>query len=217
MSFLPLQVVPGSQINDGPPDSIGLAVEQWMMSFQAVGILGLSEPNVQQFFPEWETRPVSSDQRHRFLRSYDISVLAQDAHMPCEDDDDFDLSAVDKAAAEAREQFLAMDNLVWIKVADFEAAVAQQEWLRSLTLTRSSPCMRPSSGVNTPRSFEDMIKGIVMQHQQALLTPPSATDPSPKVGYDAKEASAAPEPVPEPMDVDPPRKDELAPASSGIV
>ncbi|KAF2712890.1 hypothetical protein K504DRAFT_461469 [Pleomassaria siparia CBS 279.74] len=113
--YLPLFFVTSKDLRptakDCPPKS-------YIMSFQAVGILGLPELDLARLdapYSEWERSPVIRKHRELLLRQYDVALLAQDFCFPMEGTPDFDYAKIQESIKEARQQFLDMDGLYWIE------------------------------------------------------------------------------------------------------
>jgi ankyrin repeat protein len=109
--------------------------KSFIMSFQAVGILGLPELDLAHLgspYSSWERIAVTRKQRELLLRQYDIALLAQDFRFPMEGTPDFDYAKIQTSIREAREQFLDMDGLYWIEDAALYPEVEKEESLRPL-------------------------------------------------------------------------------------
>jgi ankyrin repeat protein len=109
--------------------------KSYIMSFQAVGILGLPELDLAHLgFPycAWERIDVSRKQRELFLQHYDVALLAQDFRFPMEGAPDFDFSRIQESVKEARQQFLDMEGLYWIEDTALCSEVEMVESLRPL-------------------------------------------------------------------------------------
>jgi hypothetical protein len=137
--FLPIYVYPRKDIvPDKPEDPAGQPAasaddELWMMSFAAVGILGLPELRLDEF-PAWAKLPVTESQRRDFLKSYDISSLAQDHAWPQGGTEGYDHHWTQAKLREAEEQFLALEPLWWIRLDDCAKAVRARDDLTDLKL-----------------------------------------------------------------------------------
>ncbi|KAF2798120.1 hypothetical protein K505DRAFT_322139 [Melanomma pulvis-pyrius CBS 109.77] len=107
----------------------------YIMSFQAVGILGLPELDLARLnapYCEWERNPVTRKQRELLLRQYDVALLAQDFCFPMEGTPDFDYAKIQESIKEARQQFLDMEGLYWIEASVLYPEVEKVESLRPL-------------------------------------------------------------------------------------
>ncbi|KAF2455945.1 hypothetical protein BDY21DRAFT_270287, partial [Lineolata rhizophorae] len=111
-SFLPVYTARLADIDPSAPAE--RRDERWMPSFQAVGILGLHEPDLAEF-PAWEKREFTPALRRRFLRGYDIRQLAEDQRFVPEGMAGYDPDAIAHRLREATEQFLSMEPLWWVK------------------------------------------------------------------------------------------------------
>jgi ankyrin repeat protein len=139
--FLPLHLV---TLRDIDPDCEGSrSEEQWMMSFQAVGILGLPSEMHLTEFPDWEKRPVTDHQRELFLRFYDLSQLAQEYRWPQAGEAGYDHASVVSGLEETRRKFVALQPMDWIRYSDFTETLSKSEYkhLASLKM-RTSTCCR---------------------------------------------------------------------------
>jgi ankyrin repeat protein len=130
--FLPLFYVSSKDlqpnVEDGP-------VKSYIMSFQAVGILGLPELDLARLeapYSQWERNPVTRKQRELFLRQYDVALLAQDFCFPMEGTPEFDYAKIQDSIKEARQQFLDMEGLYWIEDTLLYPEVGKIESLKAL-------------------------------------------------------------------------------------
>jgi ankyrin repeat protein len=113
--FLPLFYVSSKDLQ---PNAKDCPSKSYIMSFQAVGILGLPELDLARLdapYSQWERNPVTRKQRELFLRQYDVALLAQDFCFPMEGTPDFDYAKIQDSIKEARQQFLDMEGLYWIE------------------------------------------------------------------------------------------------------
>jgi hypothetical protein len=135
--FLPVYVYRHKDIalddsqSQGPSPPYG--EELWMMSFAAVGILGLPELHLDEF-PSWPKLHVTEAQRRDFLRAYDISSLAQERAWPQGGSEGYDHGSTQARLREAEAQFLAMQPLWWVRFEDCARAVRERGDLAGLRL-----------------------------------------------------------------------------------
>ena len=144
LQFLPIYVFEQQAIDsECDPSSVS---DLWMLSFHVVGVFGLPELGLDEF-PSWRKLPVTDEQRVAFLKSYDITQLAQDHAWPQMGDPGFDFSWTQKRIQETRKQFLEMQPLSWVRFSDFEDAVRLEQRLAGLKLRtiRSGALTKPSS------------------------------------------------------------------------
>jgi ankyrin repeat protein len=140
--FAPLHLVTLGDID--PNCEASRSQEQWMMSFQVVGILGLPSELHLTEYPDWEKRPVSLRQRELFLQFYDLSQLAQQFRWPQPGEAGYDHATIVRGLEETRRKFMELNPLDWVKYDDFlEALSSNSEYkhLASLKL-RTSTCCR---------------------------------------------------------------------------
>jgi ankyrin repeat protein len=116
--------------------------EQLMMSFQAVGILGLPSELRMSEFPDWTRRDVTAHHRKMFLRSYDVSQLAQEYRWLQAGESGYNAQIIRDGLAEAKEKFLAMEPLSFVKYADFLEVLKKPEYehLQKLEMKTSTRC-----------------------------------------------------------------------------
>jgi len=138
--FLPIHIFKLRDVKPNCEDAT--KDEQLMMSFQAVGILGLPSELLMTEFPNWEKWEVAPQHRQLFLRSYDLTKLAQEYRWPQPGETGFDQKANDQRLADTRQKFLTMEPLFFIKYADFVEAVKQPEYdhLHGLKMRSSTYC-----------------------------------------------------------------------------
>ncbi|GME53782.1 hypothetical protein GTA08_BOTSDO03423 [Neofusicoccum parvum] len=120
-NFLPVHVAKHSDIDPACPET--RRDELWMMSFQVVGILGLSELDIRQEFAAWEHKPVSPKQLHGFLETYDISQLAEDPLFERQNWPGYDPERQNNLIQEEKSKFLQLDPLFWVREASDRNAV----------------------------------------------------------------------------------------------
>jgi hypothetical protein len=138
--FLPVHLFALQDI-DGSCDE-AKSQEMWMMSFHAVGILGLPSEMHLAEFPDWEKRPVTDRQRELFLRCYDLTQIAQEYRWPRAGEAGFDNDVVQTETEETRRKFMALKPLDWIKYSDFIEALSKPEYkhLATLKIRTSTEC-----------------------------------------------------------------------------
>lgn len=126
-----------------------------MMSFQAVGILGLPLE-----LPDWyatcDKLDVTNQQRQLFLRSYDITQLSRDCCWRGPMDPDYSRDQVKQELEETRSKFLHLKPLDWMRYSDFTEALEKPEYkhLAPLTITTSTQiCVAEDDSVRD--MFED--------------------------------------------------------------
>ena len=132
---LPLHVV---TLKADPFDPSASKEDRWCMSFQAVGLLGLREPDL-SIRENWQypTRPVTIDQRSRFRFGYNPQRLAQDFIFPLPGEEGWDEDRGKKeaeASKEAEERFSTMP-LVWVRLEDVMQAAKEAGWLQGVEIT----------------------------------------------------------------------------------
>jgi len=121
-----------------PFDPSASKEDRWCMSFQAVGLLGLREPDL-SIRENWQypTRPVTIDQRSRFRFGYNPQRLAQDFIFPLPGEEGWDEDRGKKeaeASKEAEERFSTMP-LVWVRLEDVMQAAKEAGWLQGVEIT----------------------------------------------------------------------------------
>jgi hypothetical protein len=154
--FSPLHLVTLQDID--PKCEASRSHEQWMMSFQVVGILGLTSELHLTEFPDWEKRPVTDLQRELFLRFYDLSQLAQQFRWPQAGEAGYDHTIIAHGLEETRHKFMNLKPLEWVKYNDFlEALSSNPEYkhLASLKI-RTSTCCRITED-DGPKDFDDTL------------------------------------------------------------
>ncbi|PSN67956.1 hypothetical protein BS50DRAFT_572938 [Corynespora cassiicola Philippines] len=130
--FLPLFYATSKDLQPDAPESVS---KSYIMSFQAVGILGLPELDLARLdapYCEWERIPVTNKQRDLLLRQYDVALLAQDFRFPMEGTPDFDYAKIQESIKEARQQFSCMEGLYWIEDSVLYPEVEKLESLKPL-------------------------------------------------------------------------------------
>jgi ankyrin repeat protein len=139
--FFPLHLV---TLRDIDPDcEVSRSQEQWMMSFQVVGILGLPSELHLTEFPDWEKRTVTNRQRELFLRFYDLSQLAQQYRWPQAGEAGYDHSIIAHGLEETRQKFIDLQPMEWVKYNDFMEALSSNpdyKYLASLKIRTSTCC-----------------------------------------------------------------------------
>lgn len=131
--FLPLFYATTEQLF--PHEYHDGANKAYIMSFQAVGILGLPELDLAHLGPPynmWKRVDVSRRDRETFLLQYDYALLAQPFRFPMEGTPEFDWEKIKQSVKEAREQFLDMEGLYWIEDTVLNDAAESIESLRPL-------------------------------------------------------------------------------------
>jgi ankyrin repeat protein len=145
--FLPIYVYRHKDIvlddSRGQTPPAPFSEDLWMMSFAAVGILGLPELHLDEF-PSWPKLHVTDAQRRDFLRAYDISNLAQAHAWPQGGTEGYDHAWTQARLREAESQFLAMQPLWWVRLDDCARAVAARRDLAPLRL-RTFELARPAA------------------------------------------------------------------------
>lgn len=166
--FLPLFYATSQDLQDPAT----LPNQTYICSFQAVGILGLSEldlAHLESPYSEWPRIPVTRQQRDAILRQYDVALLAQDFRFPMEGTPEFDYHKMQESIKEAKHQFLTMEGLYWVEDVLLQREVEGSEALQPLLSDIKSDCKRrrihldvnsdsTPEKVHRPRkSFMDMV------------------------------------------------------------
>lgn len=140
MQFLPIHLFTLGDIE--PNCEEAKKDEQLMMSFQVVGILGLPSELRMTEFPDWKRQDVTPQHRKMFLRSYDLSQLAQEYRWQQAGENGYNARLIREGLAEAKKKFLAMQPLSFIRYADFLEALKQPEYdfLAGLEMRTSTRC-----------------------------------------------------------------------------
>jgi hypothetical protein len=131
-NFLPLNFVHLQEIDSACETA--QKQDPWLLSFQAVGVLGLPEQDLallEEPYVSWPRKEVTGRQRELFLRSYDIAQLAQDFRFQPEGSPD-DYAEIQKCIQETRQQFLDMQGLYWIPYEAFLSAAKEVPTLKDL-------------------------------------------------------------------------------------
>jgi ankyrin repeat protein len=138
--FLPIYLVAHKDLDPKCEDA--KKEDEWMMSFQAVGILGLPSELHLKEFPAWEKQPVTDEQREFFLQDYDISQLAKEYQWPEAGEQGYNEMEARNAIKDAREKLKRLKPLDWIRFSDFKDALAMPEYkhLAKLDITTSKSC-----------------------------------------------------------------------------
>jgi ankyrin repeat protein len=113
--FLPLYYASSKELF---PQQYDGTDKSYILSFQAVGLLGLPELDLARLGPpysSWDRHDVSKKQREVFLRHFDIALLAQPFRFPMQGMPGFDWEMITESVKEARQQFLEMEGLYWIE------------------------------------------------------------------------------------------------------
>ncbi|KAF2652958.1 hypothetical protein K491DRAFT_718432 [Lophiostoma macrostomum CBS 122681] len=171
--FLPLFLATSKDLQ--PNEHQNAVSRSYIMSFQAVGILGLPELDIARLeapFSSWDRISVSRQHRESLLRQYDVALLAQDFRFPMEGTPDFDYTKIQDSIKEARQQFLDMEGLYWIddrllypEVEKVESLRPLLEEIKDLTKRRQLHVLEQQEEVNPekkhrPRkSFMDVVLG----------------------------------------------------------
>ncbi|KAF2009266.1 ankyrin [Aaosphaeria arxii CBS 175.79] len=140
--FLPLFYATSKDVK--PHEHQNAVSKSYVMSFQAVGILGLPELDLAHLdapYSEWERIPVTRDQRELLLRQYDVALLAQDYRFPMAGPD-FDFAQIQDRVKEARQQFLDLEGLYWIEDSVLPPEVDKVDILRPLLADVKDPQRR---------------------------------------------------------------------------
>lgn len=172
-NFLPLHVVHLEEID--PSCESTRKHECWLMSFQVVGVLGLTELDLSFLdkpYSEWPRKDVTAGKRELFLRNYDIAQLAQDFRFPMEGSPEFDYSEIQKCIKETRQQFLEMEGLYWIPYEAFLGAAKEvatlKDLLKDLDLSKArlihvkeedEQNTSPNKTIRPRKSFLDVVLG----------------------------------------------------------
>jgi ankyrin repeat protein len=140
MQFLPIYLFTLGDIE--PSCDSARKDELLMMSFQVVGILGLPSELRMTEFPDWKRRDVTPHHRELFLRSYDLSQLAQEYRWLQAGETGYNAQIIRQGLAEAKRKFLAMEPLSFVKYSDFLEALKTPEYdhLRGLEMRTSTRC-----------------------------------------------------------------------------
>ncbi|KAF2745273.1 hypothetical protein M011DRAFT_495731 [Sporormia fimetaria CBS 119925] len=131
--FLPLFFATGHDLRT-TGDTFDLH-KSYIMSFQAVGILGLPELDLARLpspYCDWERISVDRKHKESLLRQYDVALLAQDYRFPAEGTPEFEYAKIQESTKEARDQFLDLDCLYWIEASVLTAEVQKSAALRPL-------------------------------------------------------------------------------------
>jgi ankyrin repeat protein len=131
-NFLPLNFVHLQEIDSACETA--QKQDPWLLSFQAVGVLGLPEQDLallEEPYVSWPRKEVTGRQRELFLRSYDIAQLAQDFRFQPEGSPD-DYAEIQKCIQETRQQFLDLQGLYWIPYEAFLSAAKEVPTLKDL-------------------------------------------------------------------------------------
>jgi hypothetical protein len=171
MQFLPLF---WTERRDIEPSNNSLeSSTKFVLSFHAIGILGLEHIDVRKVFPDWTTIPATPEHLEAFSNCWDLSNLAQDEAWPQMGDKDYDYTLTMDALDNNKDKFLAMEQ-AWIPLDSLLAAIKEREWLSGLdiTMTRCRAIMKNKS----KRTFEELC---------GLATPPAEKKPRLSIGPDA--------------------------------
>lgn len=140
MQFLPIHLFTLGDIE--PNCEEAEKDEQLMMSFQVAGILGLPSELRMTEFPDWNRQEVTPQHRKMFLRSYDLSQLAQEYRWLQAGENGYNARLIRDGLAEAKQKFLAMQPLSFVRYADFLEALKkpEYEYLAGLEMRTSTRC-----------------------------------------------------------------------------
>ncbi|QDS74047.1 hypothetical protein FKW77_009194 [Venturia effusa] len=140
MQFLPIHLFTLSDIE--PNCGEAERNEQMMMSFQVVGILGLPSELRMTEFPDWKRQEVTPQHRKMFLRSYDVSQLAQEYRWLQAGENGYNPRLIREGLAEAKQKFLLMQPLSFVRYTDFLEALKKPEYdyLAGLDMRTSMRC-----------------------------------------------------------------------------
>ncbi|TLD36527.1 Protein HOS4 [Venturia nashicola] len=140
MQFLPIHLFTLGDVE--PKCEEAEKDEQLMMSFQVVGILGLPSELRMTEFPDWKRQDVTPQHRKMFLRSYDLSQLAQEYRWLQAGENGYNARLIREGLAEAKQKFLAMQPLSFVRYADFLEALKKPEYdhLAGLEMRTSTRC-----------------------------------------------------------------------------
>jgi ankyrin repeat protein len=131
--FLPIYYAEASDVDPDRPAH--LPREPYVMSFQAVGILGLPEPDLALAdapYCDWPRKPVTQPQRENLIGKYDIARLAQDERFPLPGMTGYDGPKIQARIKEARKQLMDMEGLYWIPLHLLRDAVRDDPFLKPL-------------------------------------------------------------------------------------
>ncbi|KAK8246239.1 hypothetical protein HDK90DRAFT_407228 [Phyllosticta capitalensis] len=161
-NFLPVHVAKRSEIEPMCPES--QRDQLWMLSFQAVGILGLPELDLSTDFPAWERKDVTTSQRHAYLETYDISQLSEDPLFDRQDWPGYDPEKQHAMKQEDKVKFLAMDPLYWIRYDDFIEATKLPKYTHLTPLDMRTAKAKVTTTTETPpptpKSWSEALFGI---------------------------------------------------------
>lgn len=132
--FLPIFYAEAADVDPDRPTH--LPRETYVMSFQAVGILGLPEPDLALAdapYCNWPRKPVTQAQRGNLIGKYDVARLAQDQRFPVPGMVGYDGAHIQASIKEARKQLMLMEGLYWIPLNLLRDAVSQDPFLKPLT------------------------------------------------------------------------------------
>ncbi|KAF2196029.1 hypothetical protein GQ43DRAFT_281528 [Delitschia confertaspora ATCC 74209] len=133
LQFLPLFYANLKDIEpDCPPD---LAKERYILSFQAVGILGLPELDLAHCgapYDSWLRKPVTRKHIEAVAKIYDIAALAQDEKFPLQSQLKFNWKDIQAQIRLTRQQVLDMEGVYWIQAIRLQEAVEQDAELQPL-------------------------------------------------------------------------------------
>jgi hypothetical protein len=131
--FLPLFYATSKELR--PDEHQNAVSKSYIMSFQAVGILGLPELDLAHLdapYATWHRMSVTRQQRELLLRQFDVALLAQDFRFPMEGTPEFDYAKIQERIKEARQQFLELEGLYWIEDTVLLPEVERVDSLRPL-------------------------------------------------------------------------------------
>lgn len=161
-NFLPVHVAKRSEIEPMCPET--QRDQLWMLSFQAVGILGLPELDLSTDFPAWERKDVTTSQRHAYLETYDISQLSEDPLFDRQDWPGYDPEKQHAMKQEDKVKFLAMDPLYWIRYDDFIEATKLPKYTHLTPLDMRTAKAKVTTTTETPpptpKSWSEALFGI---------------------------------------------------------
>ncbi|KAH7135663.1 hypothetical protein B0J11DRAFT_398378, partial [Dendryphion nanum] len=130
--FLPLRFAKSKDLL--PEEPMDAVPKSYIMSFQAVGILGLPELDLAHMdvpYSKWDRIPVTRQQRELFLQKYDVGRLAQEFRFPMKETAEAFAQRLEMIR-EARTQFLEMEGLYWIEDSVLVSEVEKVDYLLPL-------------------------------------------------------------------------------------
>lgn len=167
--FLPLFTVRTKQLD--PTYAAETQEEKWVPNFQIAGLLATKDLNLRSY-TSFEKRQVTDMQRQclwrvaRNMLSYEYDVKTYNTSIK---------QAIEKEEEEYP-KFLAMEELFWVKLSDFEDQIQRYDHLRGLDIKQQAISLRPYKAIR--RQSSSQVNGTMQPKKLSNGVPLSPYVPS---------------------------------------